>query len=83
MPLAKLELPKTQEHKVQFFSYDQTFGLESGDSLPELKIAYTTHGRLNETKTNVVWVFHALTANADQTEWWDGLVGNGQAVDTV
>lgn len=81
MPLVKLELQKALPSKTQFFSYDQTFGLECGKTLPGLKIAYTTHGKLNEAKDNVVWVFHALTANADPTEWWDGLVGAHKTID--
>ena len=40
--------------------------------------AYTTHGTLNEAKDNVVWIFHALTANSDPAEWWPGLVGEGK-----
>jgi homoserine O-acetyltransferase len=30
---------------------------------------------MNETKSNVVWIFHALTANANPLEWWSSLVG--------
>jgi homoserine O-acetyltransferase len=32
---------------------------------------------LNKEKNNVVWVCHALTANADPVSWWPGLVGEG------
>lgn len=59
----------------------QAFYLEQGGSLPELEIAYTTHGTLNAEKNNVVWVCHALTANADPVEWWPGLVGKGFLID--
>jgi homoserine O-acetyltransferase/O-succinyltransferase len=75
MPLVKSKAANLLKSKVQFFSYDQKFGLEGGGILPELTIAYTTHGVLNAEKDNVVWIFHALTANADPTEWWPGLVG--------
>jgi homoserine O-acetyltransferase len=44
-------------------------------------LAYTTHGRLNDTKDNVVWIFHALTANSDPAEWWPGLVGENKIFD--
>lgn len=56
------------------FHYKQAFRLESGQSLPELTIAYHTYGKLNEKKDNVVWVCHALTANSDVMDWWKGLV---------
>lgn len=62
----------------QIFKYNQPFQLESGTALPGFHLAYTTHGELNAAKDNCVWVFHALTANSDPAEWWDGLVGHGK-----
>ncbi len=59
----------------QFFIYKQKFVLESGKALPELQIAFHTHGKLNAKKDNVIWVTHALTANADVFDWWKGLFG--------
>ena len=59
------------------FYHPFPFLLESGEELPELRIAYTTYGSPDASASNVVWVFHALTANADPVEWWPGLVGNG------
>jgi len=58
------------------FTYNKKFQLESGNTLPKLDLAYTTLGTLNATKSNVVWITHALTANANPSEWWSGLVGN-------
>jgi homoserine O-acetyltransferase len=63
------------------FTYDKTFVLESGIVLPQYHLAYTTHGKLNDAKDNAVWIFHALTANSDPAEWWDGLVGEGKTFD--
>lgn len=63
------------------FTYNETFVLESGRTLPGYHLSYTTHGALNETKNNVVWIFHALTANSDPAEWWIGLVGDGKLFD--
>lgn len=57
------------------FNYNKPFTLESGFVLPEFQLTYTTYGKLNEPKDNVVWIFHALTANSDATEWWPGLTG--------
>lgn len=63
--------------KTQFFHNRKPFVLENGATLPELQIAYHTYGKLNATKSNVVWICHALTANADVADWWKGLVGEG------
>ena len=57
----------------QFFIHKQKFVLESGKALPELQIAFHTYGKLNAKKDNVIWVTHALTANADVFDWWKGL----------
>ena len=65
------------------FFYKNSFTLESGITLPQLHLAYTTYGQLNETKDNVIWIFHALTANSDAAEWWPGLVGVGKLFDPV
>jgi homoserine O-acetyltransferase/O-succinyltransferase len=63
------------------FHYQEPFLLESGQSLPGLQIAYHTYGSLNADQSNVVWVCHALTANADVQDWWPGVVGPGGAID--
>ncbi|MDO6431813.1 homoserine O-acetyltransferase [Flavitalea sp. BT771] len=60
--------------------YEQSFELESGESLPGIEITYHVYGHLNEDKTNVVWVCHALTANSNAGEWWPGVVGPGGAI---
>lgn len=57
------------------------FELECGRSLPELRLAYKTHGQLNEDGSNVIWICHALTANADPVDWWPGMVGAGRVFD--
>ena len=63
------------------FNYKNPFTLESGKTLPSYHLAYTTLGKLNAEKDNVVWIFHALTANSDPAEWWPGLVGEGRYFD--
>ncbi len=63
------------------FNYNNSFILESGETLPGFHLAYTTHGKLNAAKNNVVWIFHALTANSNPVEWWPGLVGEGKYFD--
>jgi len=65
--------------------------LESGRILEPYDIKYETYGTLNEDKSNVVVVCHALTGShhaaglyEDETKpgWWDGLIGSGKAIDT-
>ncbi|MEO7393978.1 MAG: homoserine O-acetyltransferase [Chitinophagaceae bacterium] len=63
------------------YNYNEPFMLESGESLTGFHLAYTTHGKLNAAKNNVVWIFHALTANSNPAEWWPGLVGEGKFFD--
>lgn len=66
---------------LQTYQYAQPFELESGQVLPELDIAYHTYGTLNAAGDNVVWVCHALTANADVADWWAGLIGEFRVID--
>lgn len=67
---------------VQFlYSHPQSFQLESGETLPFLKLAYQTWGTLNESKSNVVWVCHALTGNHRVQDWWGGLFGAEKCFD--
>jgi len=63
------------------FKYQHQFQLENGQYLPELHIAYNTYGQLNADKSNVLWVCHALTANAHPEEWWPGIFDEEAGVD--
>jgi homoserine O-acetyltransferase len=58
------------------YNYDKPFQLESGKELRNIQVAYQTYGKLNSNKDNVIWVCHALTANADVLDWWKGLFGD-------
>ena len=62
---------------MKYFNYGEPLNLECGAVLPELTVGYHTYGTLNEDKSNVVWICHALTANSDVADWWKGLVGQG------
>ncbi|GAA0877033.1 homoserine O-acetyltransferase [Algoriphagus jejuensis] len=55
--------------------------LESGEVLREFDLAYTTYGQLNSEKSNVIWVIHALTGDANAAEWWNGLIGEDKFFD--
>jgi len=57
------------------FKLNTPFTLESGSVLNDLKISYSTYGQLNADASNVIWVCHALTADANPKDWWSGLLG--------
>jgi len=61
--------------------YKKQYTLESGQTLPGFTLAYKTWGKLNKEKDNVIWIFHALTANADAEDWWPGLIGTDKLYD--
>ncbi|MGB3616510.1 MAG: homoserine O-acetyltransferase, partial [Catalinimonas sp.] len=56
--------------------------LETGGVLPGFRLAYTTAGTLNAARSNVIWICHALTANAEAGAWWPGMIGPGKVFDT-
>jgi homoserine O-acetyltransferase len=58
------------------YKHQGDFLLESGQKIPDLELVYHTYGELNENRSNVVWAFHALSANADVMDWWPGLFGD-------
>lgn len=66
---------------LKFFQWEEPFSLESGESLPHLTIAYHTYGTLNAQGSNVIWVCHALTANSDVADWWEGVFGAEKLLD--
>jgi len=66
--------------------------LESGRILEEFELVYETYGELNEDKSNVIVVCHALAGShhvagryADEAKpgWWDKFIGDGKAIDTT
>lgn len=65
---------------MNIFKHKDSFTLESGFTFAEIDIAYNTYGTLNADKSNVIWVCHALTANSDVADWWDGIVGSQHVI---
>lgn len=63
------------------YKFQDNYKLESGKEITGLQLAYETFGTLNEDKSNVIWVVHALTANANPIDWWPGVVGENYAID--
>lgn len=66
--------------------------LESGATLPHVRMAFETWGELSESRDNAILIFHALTGDSHVAQhpggspqnegWWDDVVGPGKAVDT-
>ncbi|QES89986.1 homoserine O-acetyltransferase family protein [Rhizosphaericola mali] len=67
--------------KSHIFEYNQPIRLESGRKLERFHLEYTTLGHLNTSKNNVIWIFHAFTANSNPEDWWAGLVGDQKYFD--
>lgn len=80
-----------------FPGYRLTLGVEapvklgSGIELGPFTVAYQTHGRLNEDRSNAILVCHALTGDQYVAEphpltgkpgWWAHMVGPGRMLDT-
>lgn len=53
--------------------------LENGLSI-DVSVHYRLEGTINEARDNVVLVVHALTGNANVSEWWTGVVGDGETL---
>jgi homoserine O-acetyltransferase len=67
---------------LQEYKYTGNLILENEGALAQPTIAYCTYGQLNDKKDNVIWVCHALTANADAADWWPGMIGAGCVLNT-
>ncbi|MEY3432646.1 MAG: hypothetical protein RL131_582 [Bacteroidota bacterium] len=61
--------------ELRTYCFNEILELESGRKIGNIKLAYTVWGKMNTDKSNVVWIFHAMTANSDPSEWWPGIVG--------
>lgn len=86
-----LEYPESRSHIEQLetkaqegliYLHTSDFMLESGECFHGLKLSYSTYGELSARKDNVIWVCHALTANAHVLSWWGALFGKGKLYDT-
>jgi homoserine O-acetyltransferase len=79
----------------QFFSFaepPEQLVLESNARFGPVTIAYETLGQLNEDKSNVILVLHALSGDShvagyyDEDDakpgWWEIMVGPGKGIDT-
>ncbi|TAQ86352.1 hypothetical protein B7494_g5323 [Chlorociboria aeruginascens] len=59
-----------------------SFTLESGVTLHNVPLAYSTRGKLSPNRDNAMVICHALTGSADVSDWWGPLLGGpGRAFD--
>ncbi|KFY68214.1 hypothetical protein V496_01236 [Pseudogymnoascus sp. VKM F-4515 (FW-2607)] len=59
-----------------------SFTLESGATLHNVPLAYSTRGTLSPNGDNAMVICHALTGSADVSDWWGPLLGGpGRAFD--
>lgn len=58
------------------------FTTDSGHTFGTVEVAYETFGTLNSDRSNAILIEHALTGDTHVTEWWAGVVGPGEAIDT-
>jgi len=79
----------------QYFVFAESpheLGLECGDTLGPVTLAYETYGRLDSAKANAILILHALSGDAHaagyhspeehRPGWWDIMIGPGKAFDT-
>jgi homoserine O-acetyltransferase len=71
-----LAFPISEE--TRFHQLPGAIGLESGETLDSVQVAYRTWG---EPRREAILICHALTGSADADEWWDGLFGPGRSFD--
>ena len=71
--------------------FNEPLYLESGRLLPKFEIAYETYGELNDDKSNVIIVLHALAGSHHaagiyegdrKAGWWDDLIGDNKGINT-
>ncbi len=79
--------------ETQYFTFaeDTPLTLKSGAKIGPVTLAYETYGTLNQSKSNGILIFHALTGGANaagqhkgakKPGWWDNMIGPGKAFDT-
>ena len=72
--------------------FNEPLYLESGRILKPYEIKYETYGTLNEDRSNVIVITHALSGSHhaagyyegdSKPGYWDDLIGDGKAIDTT
>jgi homoserine O-acetyltransferase len=87
----RLEQIVNPQSEIVHFPASEPLPLDCGVSLAPLSIAYQTYGTLNEDKSNLVLICHALTGDqhvanlhpvTGKPGWWETMVGPGKPIDT-
>ena len=78
-------IPPTEERlenlartETRFVTLDGPFTTLSGRKIPEVTLAYEMYGELNETRDNVILVFHALTGSQHAAGYTPAVPGVGE-----
>ncbi len=77
----------------QTVHFDHPLQMQCGQTLDRFTLAYEAYGALNEDRSNVILICHALTGDAhvagyytddpnEKPGWWDAAVGPGKMFDT-
>lgn len=78
----QLENPFARLIPEQSIAHIPSFQLESGVTLNNVPLAYSTRGKLSPNGDNAMVICHALTGSADVSDWWGPLLGGpGRAFD--
>ena len=81
----------TKTDDAVLFTEESPLTFTRGGSLNHVSVRYETYGTLNSTKTNAIFICHALTGDAHaagirkgekKSGWWDTMIGPGKPVDT-
>ena len=76
---------------VELASIENPLVLDCGKTIGPIKTAYTTYGKLNDSKSNAILICHALTGDqyvasehpiTKKNGWWSLLIGPGKSIDT-
>jgi homoserine O-acetyltransferase len=70
----------------------EPFTFENGATIPEFTLRYETYGTLDPSRTNAIYICHALSGDHHcagrhhpddrKPGWWDNIIGPGKPLDT-
>jgi homoserine O-acetyltransferase len=75
----------------QTIGFESSLTLDAGRALSPFTVAFKTYGTLNDDRSNLVLICHALTGDqfaasrhplTGKPGWWDMMIGPGKPIDT-